>query len=841
MTEQELLNKLNTVVSMAQEKILALLTDLHNEQAVAKAREVFSNYPVVLETIDVQKNEFGKTTQVGGYATPDRIVISQNDIQSIDLNIPHELENTLGTIIHEYAHKFRTHYGNLFEEASASIFAEMCINYSKVKSNEQNSELFNMVTSVDYQKAESQVRGILYALKQKNMDIGMMVEYILGDENRFRQICGQLFGSSFDNYFNQANNTPISQQFTNISEDLLTQILTEHIKNNQLSFKDYWSSGKNIASSTNLYFNGSPVLVQSVVNAGIGAIREDEKDLFRTFEYTSRVNQEQSQFIEDEKRTRIRNKLTQSFNLSGKSSDEIYDSLVDICSTYIQHKASDGEESVIYIDELKKMIPNIEEFADTFKQLRVSRLDSTILDNMDLSNISYGQIYDKMVSLMPRPKIEQHDTDFIATSDINEVARIHSDPKYASWRHEFVDGEYRFYSPTYKKQDTITFYHGGAEPDFDLNKLDVLRSSQKQQNSSNSYAGFYMYGEQNKEDAIKYARQENSLKNTNTKGVVAITMPSDIKIYTVPPFTITRITPEQIQQLQQKGYDVIAGNMVGKTEYVLLNKDKVIDMKFQPIELKQEMGQSDEITQQTQKEEDTYVTLEQLAPLLSESGYMCYGHGTGRMGNSDEVVDSIFSEGLRTKDNSLYFTTIGLSTPIPELIEQYKELGLPEPSIDDLKKQFNNWQHQDSKKIIIARIPTEYINQMGDRSDRDGEMFGAFYIQEIQPNGKETNYLDPKFIVGCFDVEKQAVRLNKNFERTLTPATIERLKSGYKRALEKTKERIDNSNLYINPNPNTEQEQVVQVPQSADQFDSFNFDFDENVEWEETTSVGKSR
>ena len=35
MTEQELLNKLNTVVSMAQEKILALLTDLHNEQAVA--------------------------------------------------------------------------------------------------------------------------------------------------------------------------------------------------------------------------------------------------------------------------------------------------------------------------------------------------------------------------------------------------------------------------------------------------------------------------------------------------------------------------------------------------------------------------------------------------------------------------------------------------------------------------------------------------------------------------------------------------------------------------------------------------------------------------------------
>lgn len=701
MTEQELLNKLNTVVRMAQEKIITLLTDIHNEQAIAKARAVFSNYPVVLENIEIQKNEFGKTTQVGGYATSDRIVINQNDIQSIDLNTSYELDKILGTIIHEYAHKFRTSYGNLFEEASASIFAEMCINYSKVKNNEQSNELFNMGTSVDYQKAESQVRGILYVLKQKNMDIGMMVEYILGDENRFKQVCGQIFGSSFDTYFTQANSTSISQQFTNESEKIITQILTDYIKNNQISYKDYWSSGKNIASPTNLYFSGSPVLVQSVVNAGIDAIREDEKDLYRTFEYTSRVNREHSQFIEDEKRTRIRNKLEQSFNLSGKSSDDIYDSLVDICSTYIQHKSSDSEESIIYVEELKKLIPNIEEFSDTFKQLRVARLDSTILDNMDLSSLSYSQIYDKMVSLMPKPKTEQSDVGYIVTSDINEVARIHSDPKYSNWRHEFVDGEYRFYSPSYQKFKTIT---------------------------------------------------------------------------------------------------------------------------------------------PTEQKEDTYVSLEQLAPLLSESGYMCYGHGTGRTGNSDEVVDSIFNKGLRTKDNSMYFTTIGLSTPTPELIEQYKELGLPEPSIEGLKKQFNNWQHQNSKKIIIARIPTEYINQMGDRSDGDGEMFGAFYIQEMQENGKSTNYLNPKFIVGCFDVEKQAVRLNKNFERTLSPETIEKLKAGYKIALEKTKARIDSSSLYVNPNPNIQEEQsVVQSQPSTTSFDSFDFDFDENIEWEDTASIGKSR
>lgn len=201
--------------------------------------------------------------------------------------------------------------------------------------------------------------------------------------------------------------------------------------------------------------------------------------------------------------------------------------------------------------------------------------------------------------------------------------------------------------------------------------------------------------------------------------------------------------------------------------------------------------------QTTQTQEKTYVTLEQLEPLLSESGYMCYGHGTGRKGNSDEVVDAIFSEGLRTKNNSLYYTTLGLSTPTPEMKEQLKEIGLPEPTLEDLKKQFNNWQHQDSKKIIIARVPTEYINKAGDRSDLDGEMFGAFYTQKPQPNGQETNYLDPKFIVGCFDVDKQAVRLNNNFERTLTPETIERLKDGYRKTLDKTNARKERQALGI--------------------------------------------
>ena len=248
--------------------------------------------------------------------------------------------------------------------------------------------------------------------------------------------------------------------------------------------------------------------------------------------------------------------------------------------------------------------------------------------------------------------------------------------------------------------------------------------------------------------------------------------------------------------------------------------------------IEREIINSHKQTQQTtQVQEETYVTLEQLEPLLSESGYMCYGHGTGRKGNSDEVVDSIFNEGLRTKNNSLYYTTIGLSTPTPELKEQFKEIGMPEPTIEDLKEQFNNWQHQDSKKIIIARVPTEYINKAGDRSDLDGEMFGAFYTQKQQPNGQATNYLDSKFIIGCFDVEKQAVRLNKNFERTLTPETIEQLKENYKKTVEKTNARKERQTMGITQEEINlaQQSQEPVVNYNADSYDNF-----EDIDWGDT-------
>ena len=244
--------------------------------------------------------------------------------------------------------------------------------------------------------------------------------------------------------------------------------------------------------------------------------------------------------------------------------------------------------------------------------------------------------------------------------------------------------------------------------------------------------------------------------------------------------------------------------------------------------------------------QDTYVKLEQLESMFSEPGYTYLGHGTGRSGNNDQVIDSIFENGLRTKDNSLYYTSIGLSVPSPEIKESYREAGIPEPTIDALKESFNNWQHQDSKKVIIMRLPTEYINMLGNRSDLDGEMFGAFYNELKQNDGKSINYLDPKFIVGCFDVDKQAVRLNHGFEKNLSPESIEKLKEGYNKAVSKTEARLkrEEQDDLLRKNQLGEMMQEFDNQQTNEISDSYglsDFDWDDNIEWNDTNESGIQR
>ena len=218
---------------------------------------------------------------------------------------------------------------------------------------------------------------------------------------------------------------------------------------------------------------------------------------------------------------------------------------------------------------------------------------------------------------------------------------------------------------------------------------------------------------------------------------------------------------------------------------------------------------------------ETLCTLDDIKDTLNAEGYFCLGHGTGRSSNSEEVVKSIFKTGLRTKDNSLFYTSIGLDTN----------------DIEKLETRLNNWEHCESKKIILIRIPIKYINVLGDTSDLDGERYGAFMLEK-EENGKKINYVDPKFIVGCYDASTHEFENNDKFEKSLSRETMETLEKQYKLALEKTKARLERLNMIAKPGSNANQKESI--PEiTYDKTVPENFDFDDEIEWDMPSEAPK--
>lgn len=68
--------------------------------------------------------------------------------------------------------------------------------------------------------------------------------------------------------------------------------------------------------------------------------------------------------------------------------------------------------------------------------------------------------------------------DYISTTDINKVAKIHSNKKYINWNLKIVDNEYRFYPPIVVEysEDELDDFDFSMEED-DSSYLDTLLSS----------------------------------------------------------------------------------------------------------------------------------------------------------------------------------------------------------------------------------------------------------------------------------------------------------------------------------------------------------------------------
>ncbi len=390
--------KLSSVVKLAQSYIILFLKEYLKEEQLLNIKNLFANCPITIEELEVKNNEFGKTINIGGNTQKDKIVINLTDIKNVNINNELEINKLLGIIIHEYAHKIRAlnnQYGEMLEESFATIFAEICINNARLKLNEnQDKEIFEMLNSVNYQKYESQVRALLYVLKQNNLDQKIIAEYIAGNQEKFKQLCLEIFGPEFINCFNSLN----SQNNGN-SEQLIIQLLTNYLKQHELNISNYWQNSNKLTQN-NLYFQGSPTLAKAIVNCGIASFKKDEQKFYKYYESAVNVAKENENFINQEKVERIKQFIETNFSLKQKTREEIYDTIIDLCSTYIQHQNREEEESKLFIEEIKKVIPHIDDFKTKFITLRVSGKDKNIVANLDLNNITYEDINSSMNKLL---------------------------------------------------------------------------------------------------------------------------------------------------------------------------------------------------------------------------------------------------------------------------------------------------------------------------------------------------------------------------------------------------------------------------------------------------------
>ena len=392
--------KIDSTIKLAQSYILLFLKEYINSDELSNIENLFKTCPIIIEQLNFKNNEFGNSSKIGGITIEDKIVISLDSINTINIKNEIELNKLLGTIIHEYAHKIRAlknQYGEMLEESFASIFAEVCINNARLKlsDNKENKIPFEMLNSVNYQKYESQIRALLYVLKQNKLDKKLIVEYIAGKQEKFKQTCLQIFGADFNNYFNSINDRNNEN-----SEQLIIELITKYIKQNGLNISNYWENNNNQLTLDNLYFKGSPTLAKIVVNTGINYFNLEEHKFYKYYESSVKIADENANFIDQEKNTKIRKFIEEKFSLKGKSLEEIYDTIIDLCSTYIQHQNKNDEESKIFIAEIKKIIPDIEDFKSKFINLRISKQDKNIFNNLDLANVTYSDITLNMDKLL---------------------------------------------------------------------------------------------------------------------------------------------------------------------------------------------------------------------------------------------------------------------------------------------------------------------------------------------------------------------------------------------------------------------------------------------------------
>lgn len=134
-----------------------------------------------------------------------------------------------------------------------------------------------------------------------------------------------------------------------------------------------------------------------------------------------------------------------------------------------------------------------------------------------------------------------------------------------------------------------------------------------------------------------------------------------------------------------------------------------------------------------------------------------YAHGIGAY--DENIIKSIFENGLRCSHNELYWTVLEFGKGSDTLFEENEEL-------------LDNWEHKGSKHIMIASLPEVFhlLDVKGTPlfQKRHAAFYNTISPEEASQLGISPGlYLKPEFIRGMYDANKKDFIENDRYYENL--------------------------------------------------------------------------
>ena len=136
---------------------------------------------------------------------------------------------------------------------------------------------------------------------------------------------------------------------------------------------------------------------------------------------------------------------------------------------------------------------------------------------------------------------------------------------------------------------------------------------------------------------------------------------------------------------------------------------------------------------------------------------MYYAHGIGAY--SEDVVNSIFKNGLRCSHNELYWTVVEFGEGSESLFREKEEM-------------MSNWEHKGSKHIIIVSLP-EIFHLLDVKGTALFQKRHAAFLNSISEEQADELgiakglYLKPEFVMGMYDTIKKDFVVNDRYYENL--------------------------------------------------------------------------